>query len=276
MKKSFAVSISAMTLAAVFSVPALASDELPGNVEEAGTGIIGLGAISKPDYEGSEDNTTSAAPFGRYRWASGRYVGLGGTAGSESAARVKVNLISSDISKNWTMGPLLQYRLERDDDMDNGQVKRMKKIDAATELGAFLDFRSGPWAADLSVAADVSDEHDGYLMYLGGSYDLVQNSTMTLALGVHATWADADYMDTYFGVNASNVGTSGLPFFKADDGFKDVGASLTAFYRFNSTWGMAGKIDYTSMMNDAEDSPLVDGVGDQNQLKGVVAVTYSF
>ena len=276
MKKSFAVSVSAMALSAIFSVPTMAADELAENVEKEGGGFIGLGVISRPDYEGSDDNTTTAAPFGRYVWGSGRYVGLGGTAGSEAAARVSLNLITRDTSENWTMGPLLQYRLERDDDMDNGQVKRMKKVDAATELGAFIAYRSGAWKADLNFAADVSDEHDGYLMYLGGSYDLMKTSTTTIALGVHATYADSDYMDTYFGVNARNVGTSGLPFYKADDGWKDMGASLTGFYRFNADWGMAAKVDYTSMRNDAEDSPLVDGVGDQNQVKGILAVTYSF
>jgi len=276
MKKSFAVSASAMTLAAVFSMPAVAYEEVSGHVEKEGGGFVGVGVISKPDYEGSDDNTTTAAPFGRYNWASGRFVSLGGTGGSESAARLRFNLVTRDVSENWTMGPLLQYRLERDDDMDNGQVKRMEKVDAATELGAFIGYQSGAWAADVSFAADVSDEHDGYLMYVKGSYDLVKTSTTTLVLGVNATWADDDYMDTYFGVNSSNVGTSGLPFYNAGDGWKNIGASLTGFYRFNKTWGMAANIAYTSMRNDAEDSPLVDGVGDQNQVNGILAVTYSF
>jgi len=30
------------------------------------------------------------------------------------------------------------------------------------------------------------------------------------------------------------------------------------------------------MLNDAEDSPLVDDEGDKNQVKGFLAVTYSF
>ena len=35
-------------------------------------------------------------------------------------------------------------------------------------------------------------------------------------------------------------------------------------------------LNYTRMLNDAEDSPLVQKVGDENQYKAVVAVTYSF
>jgi len=44
--------------------------------------------ISRPDYEGSDYNTTTAAPFGTYRWASGRFFSLGGAGGSETAARM--------------------------------------------------------------------------------------------------------------------------------------------------------------------------------------------
>ena len=48
---------------------------------------------------------------------------------------------------------------------------------------------------------------------------------------------------------------------------------------FNKTWGLAGSVKWTRMLNDAEDSPLVDGnggVGDENQFKGILAVTYAF
>jgi outer membrane scaffolding protein for murein synthesis (MipA/OmpV family) len=47
-------------------------------------------------------------------------------------------------------------------------------------------------------------------------------------------------------------------------------------YKFNKAWGMAGVVNYTRMLNDAEDSPLVKQAGDENQYKALVAVTYSF
>jgi len=39
---------------------------------------------------------------------------------------------------------------------------------------------------------------------------------------------------------------------------------------------LLGNLGYTRMMNDAEDSPLVKNVGDENQYTGIVAVTYNF
>ncbi len=107
----------------------------------------------------------------------------------------------------------------------------------------------------------------------------MQTSKVLVRLGVETSWADSSYMETYFGVDNNNVGTSGLPFYKPDSGFKDASLSLTGVYFFNKTWAVAGVASYTRMLDDAEDSPLVEGnqgVGDKNQPAAIVAVLYSF
>ena len=241
-------------------------------------GFIGLGVGGTPDYEGSDDYEAVPALFGQYLWSSGRYVELGGTSGSEQAARLSANIISADWSDTWQFGPLVQYRLERDG-VDERQVDSLKKVDDAVEAGAFVGFKTGPWAAELAFAGDVSDEHDGYLVYLKGSYEIPVNDRFALDIGAYTTYADSDYMETYFSVDNKNRGTSTLPNFDASDGFKDAGLSLTGIYQFNPSWGMVGAVSWTRMLGDAEDSPLVDGdngVGDENQFGGVLAVTYSF
>ena len=160
--------------------------------------------------------------------------------------------------------------------MDNNQVDRMEDVDAATELGAFVGFRSGPWAASLTFAKDATDEHDGEVTELAGSYKLPMNDNLALTFGASVSYADSDYMDTYFGVNAKNVGTSGFSNYSADSGIKDYGLSVTAEYALNQDWGLQGGIKYYRLTNDAEDSPLVDDVGDHNQLSASMAVTYVF
>jgi len=258
----------------------LAFDAVSVNVAPAAKsgGFVGLGVGFAPDYEGSDDHEAIPAPFGSYQWTSGRSVELGGTQGSEHAARLSANIISSDWSSVWRAGPLVQYRLERDS-VDNKQVDKMENVDAATELGAFAGFKVGAWSGQLAFAGDVSDEHDGILVYLNGSYELPVNDSFSIDIGAHATYADSNYMESYFGVDNKNSGSSGLPNYKPDSGIKDAGLTLTGFYHFNETWGMVGSVSWTRMLNDAEDSPLVDGnggVGDENQFGGVLAVTYSF
>lgn len=238
-------------------------------------GKIGVGIGLAPDYEGSDDSEAMPALFGRYRWDSGRYVSLGATHEAGRALRLKANLISDAWSPIWRMGPVVQYRAKRDD-VDNSRVDDMKDIDAATELGAYIEYTRGPWGASLTYAADVSDEHDGALTELAGWYTVSLSNEMTLKFGASASYADDDYMNTYFGVNSKNVGSSGFSSYDADGGFKDVGLSVTAEYGIDQNWGLQGVISYYRLMNDAKDSPLVDDVGDKNQFSVGLSVTYSF
>jgi outer membrane protein len=281
MKMNLCKSLAAVTvLGGVLAAPqTLAFDAVSVNVAPAAKsgGFVGLGVGFAPDYEGSDDHEAIPAPFGSYQWASGRFVELGGTQGAEHAARLSANIISSDWSSGWKAGPLVQYRLERDS-VDNKQVDKMENVDAATELGAFAGFKTGAWSGQLAFAGDVSDEHDGYLVYLKGVYELPVNDRFILDFGAGTSYADSNYMEAYFGVDNKNRGSSGLPDYKPDSGIKDVELTLTGLYQFNDAWGMVGSVSWTRMLNDAEDSPLVDGnggVGDENQFGGVLAVTYS-
>jgi len=52
--------------------------------------------------------------------------------------------------------------------------------------------------------------------------------------------ASDDYMETYFGVDSKNRGSSTLPDYKASSGIKDTGVRLVGQYKFNKTWGMLG------------------------------------
>jgi MipA family protein len=270
--KSISAGILAFAVALAMS-NALAYSEIAEEVGQQGHGLVGLGVGSVPDYEGSDDNKGMIAPFGRYNWSSGRYISLGGTANAERAARLKLNVLTKDTP--WELGPVLQYRMERDD-VKNNKVDHMKHVDAATEAGAFLGWKADRLSLSTTYVADVSDNDTGNVWYLNGYYDIPVNQQFKLSLGAHATWADDDYMDTYFGVDNGDATRSGLPRYTASSGFKDSGMSLIGHYKFNKTWGMAGVVNYSRMLNDAEDSPLVKDVGDKNQYKAFVAVTYSF
>jgi len=52
---------------------AFAYSEIADEVGQQGQGFVGLGVGTVPDYEGSDTNEGTIAPFGRYNWASGDY-----------------------------------------------------------------------------------------------------------------------------------------------------------------------------------------------------------
>ena len=238
-------------------------------------GFVGAGVGFGPDYEGSDDSETGPALFGRYTWASGRFVNLGGSNSAGGALSLRANLIAESTSPVWQLGPVLQFRPERDD-VDNNRVDRLREVDDAFELGLYGGYASGPWSADLTFAADVSDEHEGYIVTLNGAYAARVSDVLTLTFGAAATYADSDYMDTYFSIDGDNATRSGLRRYDAGSGLKDIGLTLGANYRLGGSWGLIGSLSYFRLLGDAEDSPVVDDEGDKNQYGAALAVTYSF
>ena len=226
-------------------------------------GMVGLGAGRAPDYEGSEDNTGVPLFLFQHKYDSGRFFKLNGP-------KLKVNLLAD---KQVSLGPVLNYRFERDD-VDNGRVDDMDKVDSAFEAGVFGGVNINNVLLGLELLADVSDEHDGYLAEVSAGYRWQAMPALSVTPTLFLTYADDDYMDTYFGVNPGNKGSSTLPNYSADSGLKDVGVNVVAHYTPWEQWGVMGLFSYKALLNDAKDSPIVDDEGDDKQFMLGLMVTY--
>ena len=229
-------------------------------------GLVELGVGMAPDYEGSEDTTGVPMFMFQHNYDSGRFFKLMGP-------NLKVNLLAN---KQYSLGPVLNYRFERDD-VDNDRVDDMDKVDAAFEAGVFGGVNINNVLLGVELLADVSDEHDGFLAQVNAGYRWKATPELTITPGVFLTYADDDYMDTYFGVNSGNRGSnlpSSLPDYSADSGLKDVGLNLVAHYTPWEQWGIMGMFSYKALLNDAKDSPIVDDEGDDKQVMLGLMVTY--
>jgi outer membrane scaffolding protein for murein synthesis (MipA/OmpV family) len=224
---------------------------------------FGLGAGFAPDYEGSEDSQGVPMLMLKGSYDSGRSFTLMGP-------NLRVNVVPS---KLYSFGPVLNYRMERGD-VDNNRVDAMKNIDSAFEAGIFGGIDMSNWLLGAELLADVSNEHDGLLAKLSAGYRWKAAADLTVTPRVFTTFADDDYMDTYFGVNSGNRGSSGLPDFKADSGLKDVGVNLVVNYTPWENWGIMGLLSYSALLNDAKDSPIVDDEGDDKQMYFGLMGTY--
>ena len=83
-------------------------------------------------------------------------------------------------------------------------------------------------------------------------------------------------MSSYFSIDAGDAARSGLDQFSADEGFKDVSFGGSLSYRFLERWSASVTGLYTRLIDDAEESPVVDDVGDENQLFGGFLINYRF
>jgi len=226
---------------------------------------IGLGAGMVPDYEGSNDYQVVPALYARIHWKRGYSVELEGLT-------LRANLLPNDM---WNFGPVVRYRMGRQD-VEDKAVDRMRDIDDSWEAGAFAKVAIDNWNVRLDVVKDIADGHDGYLIGIHTGYTLFRDSFWRISAGASATYADNNYMDTYFSIDENNSSRSGLDTYEAEAGFKDIGVTLSASYSISRNWGVMGIMGYKRLLGDAEDSPIVDKDGSPDQFIGSLAVTYSW
>ena len=226
---------------------------------------LGLGVGLTPDYEGSDDYAGAILPYASVAWSNHMAFDLLGN-------KAKFNLIPSSI---WKGGLIGEYIGERDD-VDDNKVDKLEDVDASLMLGGFFGFEYNNWSASIEAMADVTDGNDGTIVRLNGGYRMPISNTWGVAFGVFTTWADEDYMESYFGINTVDSTNSGLSTFDADEGLKDVGLNFRVTYQPWQNWGFMGLATYKRLLNDAEDSPVVDDQGDENQLSTGVLVFYKF
>ncbi len=226
---------------------------------------LGLGIGVIPDYEGSNDYTAVPIPFARIDSKTGQYIGLLGTT-------IRANVLES---KMWSVGPVLRYRIERND-VEDKQVDDLRKVDSALEVGAFAGIKIDQWTAMIEAAQDVADGHEGLLVTLVTGYSIPLDTGLMLSLSASTTYASDDYMEAYFEIDKDNAARSGLDVFKADSGIKDYGVRAGLNYVLNKQWSFIGALGYKRLVSDAKDSPVVDDEGDANQYLGGVVAVYNF
>jgi outer membrane scaffolding protein for murein synthesis (MipA/OmpV family) len=232
---------------------------------QAGQYSIGGGIGVAPDYEGSSDYELVPVPTGAAIFDNGMFVKLLGL-------NLRANLIPSNF---WRLGPMYNYREERGDVEDN-RVDRMKDVSDANEFGIWGGIDWEGWFLLFDYLADTGNAYEGWTAKLAGGYHWRISETFTFTMGASTTYADDDYMQTYFGVDRRDAQRSGLDRYNADEDIKDVALDLGANWGFAQRWDLRGMLQVKQLVGDADDgSPVVDR-GSETQLFTAVLVVFKF
>lgn len=241
--------------------------------ERKPTLTLSAGAGVKPEHEGAE--AIEALPLLGFNYEN-RFI----------AVRSRGLGIEADFIPALTFqaGPLARYRGGRDDDVDDPRVAALSEVGDSIELGIFIGAGApvrrfgiddpAIVAAKVSFAHDVNEGHGGFL--IEPSLTLIRPLTDRLkAIGsVSTTYASGRYMDAFFNVSAADAVGSGLAPFGASAGFKDVGVTGVLRYAFTDNWSASLIGNYTRLVGDAADSPVVRQAGTANQFFSGVAINY--
>lgn len=240
---------------------------------------VGLGAFHGPEYEGSDEAETVAAPDFEVVWKDRVFLnpdGLGINYYKSNSLILTAFLSEGDV---------------REENL-NPSLNGLGDVNASTTLTLGAEFELGLFIPSASLTkhsggtdgfqANVGLETVTPLRILTGNLDgmesigepedlLLVGPVMTA--GLSADWADDNYTSGFFGVNAEQSVRSGLPLYTAEAGFKSVNAEFSVLYPVNNSWTAQGLVGYSKLIGDAEDSPIV--IGDDSVFVGGF-ITYHF
>lgn len=175
-------------------------------------------------------------------------------------------------TNGFQFGPLAGYRTGRDQD-DGRRLHGLGDIDGGLVAGAFASYRVGAVRASVSYHHQLTGDETGGIVRFGLDARHALTNTVRLTGGVGLTWADDDYMRSFFGVSAAQALASGHGAYVAEAGIKDVNLSLGAEMQVAPQWMLRLNGRYARLVGDAVDSPVVES---RDQWFGGAALTYQF
>ncbi|HEY0622064.1 MipA/OmpV family protein [Sphingomonas sp.] len=230
--------------------------------------MLGAGAIYTPDYEGSDEFELQPFPFISVAYRDIAYI---------RGPEIGVNLIRLQVSDDFSIkaGPFARFRRDRPEKR-NADLRGLGDVDFAVELGGAVALEYKQAFVRVSLAKDVAGGHDGLVGEGEAGVRFNLSDTLIASASASASWADKDYMGTYFSVTAAQAARSGLPVYRAEAGLKDVGAGLNLSYMLGRNWMVTAIGGYSRLMGDAADAPLVVQRGSPDQWRGGLFLAYRF
>ncbi len=243
----------------------------PGEDRDSWTFLIAGGPFIFPEFEGATNYRVLPIPF--FRASKGNYFiqteGPGLTANLFNHRKLK-------------FGPSVQYRGERDQDINNSIIQLFETINSTVEAGGFISYRfslENPGeaiTARIKTMIDLGDAHNGYNVSASLSYGRIIGLKTRVNVSLGSTYADQNYNNTYFGVSQTDATLSGFNIYQANSGIKDIGGTINIAHPLSNGWGITGLVGYKKLLSPAANSPIIQNAGTDNQFLGSVALSYRF
>lgn len=252
--------------------PMLASALLaPGlaRAETASTGFdfqVGGMVFVAPKFEGSKDYEVMGVPFIAPAGRDGD-----GMVQFRGPDDLRFRLLRFG---GFEAGPLAGWRFGRDEE-DADRLEGLGDVDGGVVVGGFAAYKIGNFKPFVSYHHQVSGDATGGLTRFGLEAQTLFARAVVITGTVGATYADSEFMESYFSVTDAQRAASvaGLDAFDAGSGIKDVYFGLSGDVPLNDVWTLKVTGRYSRLTGDAADSPIIES---EDQLFGGLGVTYRF
>lgn len=220
--------------------------------------LLGVAAISTPDYPGSDHATAKLRPLwawqhGRFRISTSRASGILGFGAESPGPGASVEMFSSERVK---LGAALRFDSGRSSS-DSPQLTGLPDIKRTLRARLFGSYTIDPhWGLGAAISQDVLGNQGGAISSLDLGYKARLGPKAEWTAGVGATYGNGPYMHTYFGITDLSSQQTGIAAYAPQAGLRDLHAGIGIMSALTDHWiGFAG-ISIASMRGQAAASPL--------------------
>jgi outer membrane protein len=273
------VGLPAVAMAQTRQTPAptiAARDAIAANDDgESWRVMLGVAPIYSPSFQGSKDYQLQIFPDIRVNYGKRFFASIPDGIGYDVIH-----------SNGWRIGPVAKLRFGRDEEdgtspfrvagSETNALRGLSDVDATVELGGYIDhrFKQLPLQFRTELRQGVNG-HEGVLADVSLRW-LHQAGPARISIGPKLSLASRDFMQAYYGVDATQSANSGLAVHNAKGGLLSYGLGTMMIMPVAEGTVITAFGSYDRLGSHVADAPLVDERGSANQFTFGASIGYSF
>ena len=224
--------------------------------------------VSSPAYPGSAKQKSDFVPL---LLASKGPLFIGGVPGSGIPLGVGYNFYQDPQLRVGVAvgGGLAKVRIAA----DHAQLSGLGDVNNTLRGSVFASYSAGPFGLRGNIVTDLGGNRQGTLASLDAEARGMLTEQLGVSFGPGLTWADGEYAQTVFGINAVQSAASKRPVYTAKSGINSIRLTLGADYRIDTHWGVRAFATTARLQGEAANSPITEK---RTQNSAGVFVSYRF
>ena len=212
---------------------------------------VGVAGVYRDTYVGSDEDEFFVLPYVNAQY-KGRLFANAGLGAGAYAIR----------NKNFRLGASVNYTLGRDGEdtpLDNDAFE----VDAGFSANLSSRIYTPVAAIDIIASKPFTGDLDGFeVSTLVTTEFYAFNDALRVTPGVRATYQSEDYLDSLYGISASQLASLSLPVGSDvttqsfDSEFSTLGAHVLAYYDLNDDYQLIGTFNYSRLVGDVKNTTL--------------------
>jgi MipA family protein len=208
---------------------------------------VGPGEYVTPTYPGSSSSRGFLLPYIDAEYAGRLYTNASDLVGAYAYKTV-----------GDAVGAALQYDFTERLNSDSPSFRYLHDIKATPRFKLFADKTIGIVTADFNVATDIGGHSQGTLAQANLWVTIPFVPKWVFSVGPGLTWADNEYMSTFFGITPEQAAVSPFHTYVARAGIDDFHLNAVVTYAISSRWSIGASGYIARLHGDADHSPVTE------------------